>query len=51
MEYADSGTLHQYLKAKFDELTWKDKHQLAIQLVAVVSDLHDEDIIHGYLVI
>ncbi|CAB5377737.1 unnamed protein product [Rhizophagus irregularis] len=49
MEYADSGTLRQYLKAKFEGLTWEDKHHLAIQLVSVVSDLHDEEIVHGYL--
>lgn len=51
MEYADSGTLRQYLKARFEGLTWEDKHHLAIQLVSVVSDLHDEEIVHGYLVI
>ncbi|RGB28881.1 kinase-like domain-containing protein [Rhizophagus diaphanus] len=49
MEYADSGTLRQYLKAKFEGLTWEDKNHLAIQLVSVVSDLHDEEIVHRYL--
>jgi len=51
MEYADGGTLRQYLKTNFKNLTWEDKFDLASQLAIVVSDLHDEEIVHGDLVI
>src|ERR1043166_1258350 len=51
MEYADSGTLRNYLKEKFDNLTWNDKFNLSFQLACVVSCLHDEGIVHLDLVI
>ena len=50
MEYADSGTLRKYLKERFDNLTWDDKLNLALQLTHAVSCLHDEDIVHRDLV-
>ncbi|CAB4436743.1 unnamed protein product [Rhizophagus irregularis] len=46
MEYADGGTLQQYLKRKFYELTWNDKFSLAYQLASAVSYLHEEGIVH-----
>ncbi|GES97356.1 kinase-like domain-containing protein [Rhizophagus clarus] len=46
MEYADGGTLHDYLKNRFGNLTWNDKFNLAFQLVHAVSYLHDEEIEH-----
>ncbi|GBC07357.1 hypothetical protein RclHR1_07400004 [Rhizophagus clarus] len=49
MEYANSGALRQYLKEKFEKLTWDDKYHLATQLVTLISNLHDEEIVHGYL--
>ncbi|GES88045.1 kinase-like domain-containing protein [Rhizophagus clarus] len=49
MEYADNGTLRNYLKENFDNLTWDDKFNLAFQLVHVVLCLHDEGIIHRNL--
>ncbi|CAB5346608.1 unnamed protein product [Rhizophagus irregularis] len=49
MEYADSGTLKNYLKENFKNLTWNDKFDLAFQLVHVVSCLHDEEIVHRNL--
>ena len=51
MEYADSGTLRDYLKENFDGLTWDDKLHLAYQLAYAVSCLHDEGIVHRDLVI
>jgi serine/threonine protein kinase len=51
MEYADGGTLNNYLKENFEKLTWEDKFKLAYQLASAVSCLHDEDIIHRDLVI
>ena len=50
MEYADGGTLRNYLKKNFDKLAWKDKYNLAFQLACAVSCLHDEGIVHRDLV-
>ena len=51
MEYADGGTLRDYLKEHFNSLTWNDKFNLALQLACAVSCLHDERIMHRDLVI
>ncbi len=50
MEYADGGTLRNYLKENFDKLAWKDKYNLAFQLARAVSCLHEEGIVHRDLV-
>ena len=50
MEYADSGTLQDYLKEHFSNLTWNDKLNLALQLAYAVSCLHNEQIVHRDLV-
>ncbi|CAI2173482.1 5991_t:CDS:10 [Funneliformis geosporum] len=46
MEYADGGTLKTYLNEHFNELEWKDKYSLALQLASAVLRLHECDIIH-----
>ncbi|CAB4437576.1 unnamed protein product [Rhizophagus irregularis] len=46
MEYADSGTLREYLKKNFRNLTWDDKFKMAHQLACAVLCLHEENIIH-----
>ncbi|GBC00064.1 hypothetical protein RclHR1_03730003 [Rhizophagus clarus] len=46
IEYADNGTLRNYLKENFENLNWNDKYKLAFQLVHAVSCLHEEGIIH-----
>jgi serine/threonine protein kinase len=51
MEYADAGTLKDYLKENFNNLTWDDKYNLAYQLACAVSCLHNEGIVHRDLVI
>jgi len=51
MEYADGGTLRNYLKEQFSNLTWDDKFNLALQLAYAISCLHDEKIVHRDLVI
>jgi serine/threonine protein kinase len=51
MEYADGGSLRNYLKNNFSNLTWEDKYNLAYQLAEAVSCLHDEEIVHRDLVI
>jgi len=51
MEYADGGTLKDYLKENFNNLTWNHKFKLASQLAHAVSCLHDEKIVHRDLVI
>ena len=50
MEYADSGSLQNYLKENFKNLTWEDKYKLAYQLACAVSCLHYEGIVHRDLV-
>ena len=50
MEYADGGTLRDYLKKNFNNLTWNDRFNLALQLACAVSRLHDEGIVHLDLV-
>jgi serine/threonine protein kinase len=50
MEYADNGTLRKYLKRNFDNITWKDKLNMAHQLASAVSCLHNEGIVHSDLV-
>jgi serine/threonine protein kinase len=51
MEYANSGTLQEYLKNHFNTLTWNDKFDMALQLSHAVLCLHDEGIVHRDLVI
>lgn len=51
MEYADSGTLQDYLKKNFNNLTWNDKYNLAHQLAYAVLCLHNSGIVHRDLVI
>ena len=50
MEYADGGSLRDYLKKNFDNLIWEDKYNLAYQLACAVSCLHGEGIVHRDLV-
>ncbi|CAB4379449.1 unnamed protein product [Rhizophagus irregularis] len=46
MEYADGGSLRNYLKENFNNLTWENKYDLAYQLACAVSCLHGEAIVH-----
>ncbi|EXX54823.1 uncharacterized protein OCT59_004898 [Rhizophagus irregularis] len=46
MEYADSGTIKNYLKENFNNLTWSNKCNLAYQLASAVACLHNEGIVH-----
>ncbi|GBC04395.1 hypothetical protein RclHR1_05660010 [Rhizophagus clarus] len=46
MEYANSGTLQEFLKKHFDILTWNDKFNMALQLAHAILCLHDEGIVH-----
>ena len=50
LEYADNGTLRNYLKDNFNKLDWDIKLQFAIQIADVVSYMHQKDIIHRDLV-
>ena len=50
MEYADGGSLRNYLKKNFDNLTWDDKFRIGYQLACAISCLHDEGIVHSDLV-
>jgi serine/threonine protein kinase len=50
MEYADSGTLRNYLSEHFENLTWNNKLNMALQLANAISCLHDKEIVHSDLV-
>jgi serine/threonine protein kinase len=49
-EYADSGTLRNYLKNNFARLDWNIKLQFAIQIADAVSCMHQKNIIYCDLV-
>jgi serine/threonine protein kinase len=51
MEYANGGTLRNYLNKNFNSLDWNDKYNLAYQLACSVLCLHEEEIVHRDLVI
>ncbi|GBC40468.2 kinase-like domain-containing protein [Rhizophagus irregularis DAOM 181602=DAOM 197198] len=46
MEYADGGSLRNYLKNNFNKLIWSDKYLMAYQLASAVSCLHVEGVVH-----
>ncbi|PKY31560.1 kinase-like protein [Rhizophagus irregularis] len=46
LEYANSGTLGNYLKDYFNKLDWNMRLQFAIQIADAVSYIHQYDIIH-----
>ncbi|GBC04284.1 hypothetical protein RclHR1_00560011 [Rhizophagus clarus] len=48
-EYAEGGTLHNYLKENFPSLNWLDKYRLALQLSSAVKYLHEREIVHKSL--
>ena len=50
LEYADSGTLNNYLKEHSNELDWSHKLELASQLTSAVAYIHEKAIIHRDLV-
>ena len=50
LEYADSGTLNDYLSKNFNVLNWSYKNKLALQLASAVEFIHNCDIIHCDLV-
>ncbi|RIB01455.1 hypothetical protein C2G38_1000778 [Gigaspora rosea] len=45
-EYANEGTLRQYLDQYFYMLNWNDKFNFAKQLVSAIKCLHENDIVH-----
>ncbi|GBC22469.2 kinase-like domain-containing protein [Rhizophagus irregularis DAOM 181602=DAOM 197198] len=49
MEYANGGSLRNYLKENFNKLTWNDKYNIAYQLSCAVSCLYNEGILHNDL--
>ena len=51
MEYADGGSLQNYLNKNFNNLTWENKFNLAYQLASAVLCLHNKGIVHRDLVI
>ena len=50
-ELADGGTLREHLEKRFEDLTWKDKYKLGLDITNGLKHLHELDIIHKDLVI
>ncbi|RHZ60889.1 hypothetical protein Glove_350g101 [Diversispora epigaea] len=48
-EYANNGSLRQYLKTNFQKFDWNIKLNLAKQISNALMNLHDNNIIHGKL--
>ncbi|POG70972.1 kinase-like domain-containing protein [Rhizophagus irregularis DAOM 181602=DAOM 197198] len=46
MEYADGGSLRNYLKLNFSTLIWDNKYQFAYQISKALECLHNEEILH-----
>ncbi|RHZ74860.1 hypothetical protein Glove_219g119 [Diversispora epigaea] len=46
LEYANGGTLRDYLKSNFKNLEWSDKLNLAQQIAKGIKHLHSCDVIH-----
>ena len=49
-ELADGGSLREHLKNHFDNLTWKDKYKLGLEITNGLKYLHELGIIHKDLV-
>ncbi|RHZ60929.1 hypothetical protein Glove_350g98 [Diversispora epigaea] len=49
LEYANNGTLRQYLKTNSQKFDWNIKLNLAKQIANALMNLHDNNIIHGKL--
>jgi len=47
---ADRGSLREYLKKKFKDLSWKDKYKLSLGIADGLKYLHRLDIVHKDLV-
>jgi serine/threonine protein kinase len=50
LEFADGGTLCEYLAQHFDNLIWKDKYKLGLDIANGLKYLHALDIVHKDLV-
>jgi serine/threonine protein kinase len=46
VEYAEGGSLNNYLKTNFPSLNWRDKYKLALQLSSAIEYLHERGIVH-----
>ncbi|CAJ0639441.1 8841_t:CDS:2 [Entrophospora sp. SA101] len=46
LQFANHGTLHEYLSVNADKLYWGNKLRLAYQLASGIQTLHQEGIIH-----
>src|SRR5947207_5551009 len=46
MDYAEGGTLRNYLEENFSSLDWQDTYGLAFQLSSAIQYLHEKGIVH-----
>ena len=50
LQFADGGSLRNYLKKSFSSLAWSDKFNMATDIAKGLMCLHAEQIIHRDLV-
>lgn len=50
LEYADNGTLGEYLAKNFKNFKWKNQLKFAKEMSSAILCLHDNGIIHRDLV-
>lgn len=50
LEYANEGSLRDYLKNQFSTLNWNQKIEMALDVTRGLMCLHSENIIHRSLV-
>ena len=50
IEYADGGTLRQYLQKNFESMDWDIKFKFAKQIASAICCLHENGIVHRDLV-
>jgi serine/threonine protein kinase len=49
-EFADGGTLQDYLKLHISDLTWENKYKLAFDIINGLKYLHKNNIAHKDMV-
>jgi serine/threonine protein kinase len=49
VEYAEGGSLRDYLNTNSLSLNWKDKYRMALQLTSAIEYLHERKMVHKNL--
>ncbi|GES99674.1 piwi domain-containing protein [Rhizophagus clarus] len=46
MDYAEGGTLRNYLNEKFSSMDWQSKCEFAFEIIMAIKSMHEEGIVH-----